>query len=142
MSTDDENDRTDDAEDSPTVTPRDGRNDEGASEGGENVPRIRDHTGPWDEAVNRIVLLILPVGVVAATASLALSGAVRFDYAVTGDVPAETVFNRLVVPAAYTVGGALLILYALALMKFYGSNPFAWVVEKIRNAARDYNPEE
>ena len=142
MSTDDENDRTGDAEENTDVPFHGGDDDEEASEDGENVPRIRDHAGPWDEAVNRIVLLILPVGVVAATAYLALSGAVRLDYTVSGEIPAETVFNRLVVPAAYVIGGALVVLYALALMKFYGSNPFAWVVEKVRNAARDYNPDE
>jgi len=142
MSTDDENGRTGGAEDSPTDTPRGDEDGEESAETFEDAPQIRDYPGPWDEVVNRLIIVLLPAGVVGSAGYLFLSDSIRVTYAITGEIPASLVFRRLVVPVAYGVGAALLVLYALALMKFYGSNPFAWVVEKVRNAARDYNPEE
>ncbi len=149
MPTDDEDARTDDSPEGATDTPRGPTDGQAAGEASgesdldpQDAPEIRDHRGPWDEVVNRIILLLLPVGLVASVVYLILSGSLRLDYAITGEIPAETVFAELVVPAAYAVGLALLALYVLALMKFYGANPFVWVVSRIRNAARDYRPDE
>lgn len=104
-------------------------------------PTVKDHAGPWDEVVNRIILLLLPLAVVVLPGYVLVTGQVRLDYSVTGEVPASLVFQKVVVPGLYLLGGIILVLYALALMKFYGSNPFTWVVARIRNAAADYNPD-
>lgn len=100
----------------------------------DDAPAIKDHPGPWDEIVNRAILLLLAAAPVAVAAYLGVTGSFGADVTVTGSIPAWAVY----VPIA----GLYLLLVTLALMKFYGAHPVAWVTQRAHNIAKNYNPPE
>lgn len=96
----------------------------------EDAPAITKHKGPWDEVVNRAILLAPWVGAIVFLGWLMYTGSLATDLRVQGTVSAA--------PLVYGAGALVGLTYLLALMKFYGASPVVWVA----NAAANYNPEE
>ena len=92
----------------------------------EDAPEITDRPGPWDEVVNRAILLAPWVALVVALVWLVAYGDFATDITVAGEVSAT--------PLVYGAAALVALTYLLALMKFYGTSPIAWVA----NVARDY----
>lgn len=103
-------------------------------DGGESLPTIRRYAGRWDELLNSAILLAPWLAIAAAGLYLAWTGSLSTDISIEGAVP--------VAPFAYAVGAVLVLTYVLAVMRFYGVAPVAWVVEKAHTLATNYNPPE
>jgi hypothetical protein len=97
-------------------------------------PKMKNWPGRADEIVNRIILIAPWVVILAGVAYLGYTGSLSTDIQIVGNVP--------VAPLVYGLGLILGATYALALMKFYGAAPVAWVFTKAHNLAKNYNPEE
>jgi len=99
-----------------------------------DAPSIRRYAGPWDDFVNRAILLVPWVAIVLVGSYLAWTGSLSTDIALEGTVP--------IAPFAYALGAVLALTYVLAVMRFYGVAPVAWLVEKAHTLATNYNPSE
>lgn len=106
----------------------------GSEEGDEEPPEIKDHEGPWDEFLNRLILIAPWLAIIGTLGYLLYYGDLVGDVTVSGQVP--------IAPIVYVTVGLLGFTYALAIAKFYGFAPFTWLAARVRNAAKDYNPEE
>lgn len=91
-------------------------------------PAVPDQPGPWDEFVNRAILLAPWVAALAIAAWFILTGSVTADITLGGEINTA--------PVIYGVVAAIGLTYVLALMKFYGTSPVAW----IGKTASNYNP--
>lgn len=109
------------------------------------APEIEDDEGPWDERVARTIILapfIMLFVAVLTVAGLVATGVIGVNVTIEGSVAASTIFNRVLAPLSLLFGGLLGLTWLLALMKEYGVNPVMWVVQRIANLARDYNPNQ
>jgi len=96
----------------------------------EDAPEITDHEGPWDEVVNRAILLAPWLAAAVLLGWLIATGSLSMNVRIEGTVS-----------AAPLVGGAAILIgatYLLAVMKFYGARPVVWVA----NTAANYNPDQ
>jgi len=98
-------------------------------------PDIKDQQGPWDEIVNRIILLTPFVILLAGTGYLIYTGSISVgQVTISGTIPVR--------PIALGVGVLLGFTWLLALAKFYGLAPVTWLGEKLHNIAKNYNPDQ
>lgn len=108
-----------------------------------DAPTIEDDKGSWDEWVARVVIVapfaMLFVAVVTA-AGLMATGVIGVNVTIEGSISASNAFNTVVAPLVLLFGGLLGLTWLLALMKEYGMNPVVWLVQRIGNAAANYNP--
>lgn len=95
-------------------------------------PSIKEHAGRWDEFVNRVILVAPWLAIVAYAIYILTTGRVRTDITISGTVPVDIL--------AYLVVGLFAVTYALALMKFYGAKPLSWLLTRVHNLAKNYNP--
>lgn len=108
-------------------------------------PEIKDKPGPWDNRTAYAILIIpfiLLAAAVFAVIGLVATGAVPVDVGISGTLAASNVFNTLVAPLVLVFGALLALTWLLALMKVFGVNPVVWVVQRIANAAANYNPNQ
>lgn len=99
----------------------------------DNPPEIKDQPGPWDEIVNRAILLLPFIALVALVAWLITTGTVTVGtISIEGTVPVR--------PLALGAGGLFGFTYLLALAKFYGLAPLSWLFNRLHNLAKNYNP--
>jgi hypothetical protein len=101
----------------------------------DDKPEIKDQPGPWDELVNRAILLAFVLSPLAFAAYLIGSGGISFgEIVIEGTIPVR--------PFAIGYGALVGLVILLAIMKFYGLAPVAWLLEKAHNAAKNYNPDD
>lgn len=109
----------------------------------EDVPKIKDKPGPWDNRTAYAILIIpfilVTIGVFAVI-GLVATGAIPVDVSIAGTLSASNVFQTVVAPLVLVFGALLALTWLLALMKVFGVNPVVWVVQRIANAAANYNP--
>lgn len=107
------------------------------------APKIKEQKGPWDERVAYAILItpfaLLTLGVVLLGV-LTLTGTISINVGISGSLSASNVFNSVVAPLILLFGALLGLTWLLALMKVFGANPVVWVVQRIANAATNYNP--
>lgn len=88
---------------------------------------IKKHKGPWDEIINRTILIIPWILALAYfghqiyTGNFQSSGTVRRDY------------------IAYALMALFAFTYILALMKFYGPTAMDWVLQRGHRFMDRYN---
>jgi hypothetical protein len=88
---------------------------------------IKKHKGPWDEIINRAILIIPWILALAYfghqiyTGDFQSTGAVRRDY------------------IAYALMALFVFTYILALMKFYGPTAMDWVLQRGHRFMNRYN---
>jgi len=99
-----------------------------------NPPSTLDHAGPWDEVVNRLILLAPWLVVLGGAGYVGLTGGVNTAVTVSGTIP--------VLAFVYPAIALFAVTYALALMKFFGASPLAWVLSRAHNLAKNYNPND
>jgi len=100
----------------------------------EDAPEIKDQPGPWDEIVNRTILIAPWVAIAAVGIYLVATGSISTDITVGGTIPVR--------PFAYLAAGVIGLTYFLAVAKFYGLKPLAWVINAIANIADSYERDE
>lgn len=114
-----------------------------ASEG--EMPEIEDDPGTADEWFARLIIAIpfLILGLAsAAFVGLIYTGYIPVNVTIDGTINAQSAFNTVVRPILLVTAAVMLLAFVLALMKEYGTNPVVWVVERVANLARNYNPPE
>lgn len=134
MSTDDAQDDTGDAEDSPTPTPSDSEDVQEAVAASENDPiQVQDDPGPWDEWFARAILItpfVLLLVAALGTAALVMTGAVGFDVTIDGSIS--------IGPLVYGFAALVGLSYVLAAAKEWGIAPVKWIA----SAAAGYRNDE
>lgn len=98
----------------------------------DEAPEIEDKPGPWDNILNSVILIAPWVAIVAALGYVIYTGSLSTDIVLTGEVPIQ--------PFAYAGGALIAVTYLLALMKFYGMAPLAYIFKRAHNLATNYNP--
>lgn len=102
---------------------------------------IKDIEGRWDERIAYAVLvipfLLVTIGVVAI-AGLVTAGQIPVNVSIEGTVSATQVISPLIL----VFGGLLALTWLLSLMKVFGIHPVIYVVERIANASKNYNPDD
>lgn len=109
----------------------------------EDPPEIKDSPGRWDNRTAYAILVtpfLLITVAVFAVVGLVATGSVPIEVVISGTLPATKVFNTIIMPLVLVFGALLALTWLLALMKVFGVNPVVWVVQRIANAAENYNP--
>jgi hypothetical protein len=96
----------------------------------EDAPEVADHPGLWDEYISGVIV-VLPF--LAGIAGLAY--ALYADILTVGTIEVAGTVN--VAYLVYAVAGLILLTYLLAVMKFFGSSPVAWLASIADSYARD-----
>jgi hypothetical protein len=96
----------------------------------EDAPEVADHPGLWDEVISGIIV-IAPF--LAGIAGLAY--ALYADILTVGTIQVAGQVN--IAYLVYAVAGLILLTYLLAVMKFFGSSPVAWLASIADSYARD-----
>lgn len=97
----------------------------------DEAPEIKDHDGPWDELVNRIILLAPWLAILGIGGWLLYTDSLSTDIVIGGQVSAT--------PLVYAGAGIVVVTYVLAVMKFYGSSPVAWIASIADSYQRENN---
>lgn len=106
----------------------------------DEIPEIEDQKGPWDERISYAILVVpflLITLVVLAVVGLVATGTIPVNVSIAGTISA----SEVIAPLVLVFGAMLALTWLMALMKVFGMNPVVWVVQRISNAARDYNPD-
>jgi len=96
----------------------------------EDAPTIKDRKGVADNLVTWVILLAPWVGMGAVGVYLAVTGSLSTDVTVAGTIPVQ--------PFAYLFGGLLGLTYLLALLRFFGTSPVAWLINSVASVADNY----
>lgn len=107
-------------------------------------PQVKNQEGRWDERVAYAILVIPFVLVsvaVFAIVGLVATGVIPVNASIEGTLAATSVFESVVAPLMLVFGVLLALTWVLALMKVFGVNPVVWLVRRVANAAREYNPD-
>jgi len=96
----------------------------------EAAPEVADHAGLWDEVISAIIV-IAPF--LAGIGGLAY--ALYADILTVGTIEVAGTVNAAYL--VYAVAGLILLTYLLAVMKFFGSSPVAWLASIADSYARD-----
>jgi len=86
----------------------------------DDAPEVADHPGLWDEVISGIIV-IAPF--LAGIAGLAY--ALYADILTVGTIEVAGTVN--IAYLVYAVAALILLTYLLAVMKFFGSSPVAWL---------------
>jgi len=100
----------------------------------DDAPQVQDIKGKWDEVVSAVILVAPWVVILAVGLWTITTGSLTTDIRIAGEIP---VF-WLALGAGVLMGAT----YVLAMLKFFGSKPVAWLGNKLHNIARDYKPDE
>ena len=106
----------------------------------DEVPEIKNQKGRWDKRVAYAVLVIpfLLITLAGLTiVGLVATGTIPINVSIAGTISASNV----IAPLVLVFGGLLALTWLLALMKVFGVNPVVWLIQRIANLARDYNPD-
>jgi hypothetical protein len=85
----------------------------------DDAPAIKEHDGPWDNLINRIILIAPWIAILGVGGWILYTDSVSTDIVIGGDVSAA--------PLIYAGAAIVVATYILAVMKFYGSSPVAWI---------------
>lgn len=100
----------------------------------DDAPEMKSHDGMWDNVVNTLILAAPWVAISGILGYMILTTGVNIDITFTGEIPIQ--------PFAYLIGAGIALTYLLALMKFYGAAPLAYIFHKGHNFMKNYNPRD
>lgn len=98
----------------------------------DNAPKIKNFEGKWDEFVSAFILLAPWLIIVIVGLYVVATGSLNTDITISGEIPV----NIFAIGAGILIGGT----YILAIFKFFGVAPVAWLANKIHNVAKNYDP--
>ena len=111
----------------------------------DEVPEIQNDPGSGDEWTARAVILAPFAILTIASLSfigLIVAGYIPVNVTIEGTIGAQGAFNTVVRPILLASAAVMVLAFVLALMKEYGTNPVTYLIERVANIAKNYNPPE